>query len=359
MLLIKYIALILSTMLGLLLAIGCISPFVSPEAFWIPSVLALFFPYLYIANFLFALYWLMSSSKKWSLLVIIPLLIGSIHLQAYIGFRKLTEIKRPSELLVMSYNIQEFQILQGQNKNKLDAIYKQITSHLTQYGSPDIICVQDFTDGNKKFFSEYLNMKYSNIYQGQRNKTAIFSKLPIKNSGEIRFEDSYTSCVWADILVGKDTIRIYNVHLESNQISGETEEIFAEYIDEKSRLNKFRNMLRKYKRSAMQRSQQARKIAQHLENAPYPTIFCGDLNDIPLSHAYALISKNKTDTFKSNGKGTGSTYAGSLPWLRIDYILCSVEFDILSHDVLNDQAFSDHYAIISRIDLKQHFMVED
>ena len=47
---------------------------------------------------------------------------------------------------------------------------------------------------------------------------AIYSKYPLINTHTFNFKDSYNNTIAADIIKGKDTIRIYNLHLQSFSI---------------------------------------------------------------------------------------------------------------------------------------------
>lgn len=82
--------------------------------------------------------------------------------------------------------------------------------------------------------------------------------------------------------------------------------------------------------------------------SPYPVIFCGDINDTPVSYCYRQISNCLTDAFLESSNGVGNTYIGKIPSNRIDYIfhsknLQSTEF--LTHDI----EFSDHKPISTYI----------
>ena len=73
----------------------------------------------------------------------------------------------------------------------------------------------------------------------------------------------------------------------------------------------------------------------------------GDFNDTPQSYVYSTILGNDLhDSFVVHGTGIGTTYAGSIPGLRIDYILSSNNIDITYHEVPKLQ-YSDHYPVVA------------
>jgi endonuclease/exonuclease/phosphatase family metal-dependent hydrolase len=88
---------------------------------------------------------------------------------------------------------------------------------------------QDFTIENKnalKFLSKggELNYTYHPLRGEPKQRSygmAIFSKYPIVNEGVVFDEKNNNGAIFADIEVGKDTLRIYNVHLASMSIEAE------------------------------------------------------------------------------------------------------------------------------------------
>jgi endonuclease/exonuclease/phosphatase (EEP) superfamily protein YafD len=346
----RYVLLSANTALAVVFVLACVAPLVHPSTNWIPGILSLFFPYLFLLLSVFLVFWLLSSSRSWALLSLFALLFAAPHIPAYYGISSGPGLKLDEEALVMSFNIQEFQLVRGQTRQKTSTVFKEIASYIQKYGTPDLLCVQDYTKENEAFFSDFLKYKQRHVFGKHRVKTAIFSKTPIIKKGEIDFENSFSSCVWVDLKFGTDTIRVYSVHLESNQISKDTEEMLSqEEVSEEALRKKIRTMLRKYKRSAAARVDQASQITEHVKESPYPVVLCGDLNDIPLSMTYRKMKGRLNDSFRKKGRGFGATYAGGIPGLRIDYIFASESLDFLESNILSDQAFSDHYAVMARI----------
>ena len=77
-------------------------------------------------------------------------------------------------------------------------------------------------------------------------------------------------------------------------------------------------------------------------------IICGDFNDTPLSYIYRTFAHQRKDSFCEQGIGFGTTYAGNIPALRIDYILTDPIFQIETHEVYRFKV-SDHYGVGSAI----------
>ncbi len=87
-------------------------------------------------------------------------------------------------------------------------------SDFIQKENPDVVAFQEF----KRDKDVDLNYpyKYEKLNGGKRaNGLAILSKFRIVNQGSLDFENSYNNAIFIDVVRNHDTIRIYNVHLES------------------------------------------------------------------------------------------------------------------------------------------------
>jgi len=237
--------------------------------------------------------------------------------------------------------------------------------------SADIICFQEFfNDVTNKFTTldtliKFQKAKYYNTeYTSDTNSTnkfgiATFSKYPIIHSGKILFPPvTYNGCIFSDIIIDKDTVRIYNVHFESIKLSKEDYNL-AEDI---SNINKPRGskvelkqksvqLLKRLKNAFIKRAPEARLVANSIEKCKYPIILCGDFNDTPTSYVYHLISSYLTDSFIESGSGFGQSYIGLLPTFRIDYIFHSNEFKSTELQTVHVE-ISDHYPIICYLNKK-------
>ena len=96
-------------------------------------------------------------------------------------------------------------------------------------------------------------------------------------------------------------------------------------------------------------NRQVTKITNLIKASEYPVILCGDFNDPPSSFTYREISNLLNDAFLEKGNGFGFTYAGGLPFLRIDYFMVSEELCISSFQRINN-THSDHYPIGVEVD---------
>ena len=113
----------------------------------------------------------------------------------------------------MSYNVKSFDLFHNTKEsnpsiNGFDYI---------ETIAPDVLLVQEYYQSSKiKLDFPYQYIKKQNI--GGRFGMAIYSKFKIINSGSLDLKKTGNNIIFVDILKEKDTIRIYNLHLESLKI---------------------------------------------------------------------------------------------------------------------------------------------
>ena len=170
---------------------------------------------------------------------------------------------------------------------------------------------------------------------------AIFSKYEIINSGSLDLENSANNIIFADIIKVKDTIRVYNIHLESLKMNT-AKENFGEKNSDK--------LLQRMKASFKKQAKQVELFLEHEKKWNGKKILCGDFNNTAFSWVYRQLSENKQDAFKIAGKGLGKTFNYLYP-LRIDFILVDLNFEVNNFKTF-EVPYSDHFPILARIKLK-------
>jgi endonuclease/exonuclease/phosphatase family metal-dependent hydrolase len=213
--------------------------------------------------------------------------------------------------------------------------------------TPDVLCVQEFSNQNNVDFRVYKH-KYVFI-EGKNTKLgqAIFSKYPIVNQGVISFPNSTNNAIYADIKRGKDTIRVYSIHLQSIKITPDVHEI-DENIQGVSQ-DKSKRMLRRMSSSFTSQQKQAEIIKKHKADCSYPLIICGDLNNSPFSFVYRSVKGDLNDAFEESGSGFGSTYNFKYFPARIDYIFTDKKFEVKQFSSFPNFKNSDHFPIVARL----------
>lgn len=347
--------------LALLLAI--VAKYISPDLFWLPSFFGLAFPFLFLLNLIFSVYWLLQL-KYVALFGLGALLLGLPTASRYLQWQLLDRKPEAKLFRVTSYNSMLFDLY---NWKKNHESRHKILSELNDI-SPDILCVQEFyTSEDRNDFNNldtvkrllntpYVHYEYTaTLRQNDHWGMATFSRFPIVNQGKIVFPTkSNNLCIFSDIVINKDTIRIYNVHLQSISFSREDEKFRDEVISEADAQNevaKSKNILRRLKRAFIKRSRQAEMIALHMSTCPYKIILCGDFNDTAASYVYEKLTRDLEDAFMVKGSGLGRTYAGDWPQFRIDYILFGKGIHCAEYK-RHDETFTDHHPVSASFEKK-------
>lgn len=260
------------------------------------------------------------------------------------------------QLKVLNYNVRVFNVYDHLADEDFSSS-KAILQFLKE--SPaDVICLQEFySDPKDKLFNTYkaLNKIYPYRVKGDMMQNAIgadfgvvlFSKLTIISSGKVTLPTPRggNQIIYADVLFQGDTIRIYNVHLQSMSIN---DEALAEHSGDSPKFqSELKTALKQFKRGAMYRSKQVDVLCQHIQSTSYPVIVTGDINDIPLSYTYEQLSDILTNGFESKGKGLGITYNGPIPFLRIDHQFYSESLKIEYFNTLKSVRYTDHFPVLA------------
>ncbi len=351
----------LNIVAAILLLLSYLSVFVSPQHFWPLAIFGLLYPYLFIINVLFVFFWAFVLRKKFLLSLIVVLLGGAFlfrNIQFPLPFAKNDKAKEAPSFKVMSFNVRLFNLYKW---IKLDNAGAEISKYV-KAESPDIICFQEFytkergslTEANlfrKLSPAKYKHIRYTLRKPGVSNfGIATFSRFPIINTGEIKFSNTFNQCIYTDIKVGKDTIRLYNLHLQSYRLRKENYEFLdsLKFAYNAKQVKGLKNFTYRVKTAYIKRSMQADTVAAHILASPYPVIVCGDLNDSPVSYTYQKISSGLKDAFIESGTGIGSTYLSRFPSFRIDYILHSPKLQAFDYTIPKI-GLSDHYPVVCKI----------
>ncbi|MCW1147437.1 endonuclease/exonuclease/phosphatase family protein [Flavobacterium lacisediminis] len=326
--------------LAILTFLAYLLPFLAPKAFPFLSVLTLIMPLFLILNFFFFVYWLLQL-KRQMLLSGILLLLGITFINRFYKFSETNLPKEDTDFKVMSYNVRLFNIYEWLPK---DDVAEQI-SKLINEKSPDILCLQDFTTNDNVDFSRYpysyVKLNGENLKYGQ----AIYSNYKIINKGEIEFPDSFNNAIFADVLKGKDTVRVYSIHLQSVKISAD--------INEKIDEAKSKFILKRLSLAFGKQQQQSEIISEHFENCSYPKIICSDLNNSAFSYVYRTIKGDMKDAFEEAGTGFGKSYNFKYYPARIDFILVDDAIQVKQFKSIDTFFQSDHFPQITRLNLEK------
>ena len=321
--------------------VAIICQYISPERSGILSVVALGAPVIYLLNIVLMFYWIVRWKWWRATTMIVVVVVGLFYVSRYYKF----EFDRDYGT---SYVERRYTKLMTYN------VYEGMAEGLAQYISkhnPDILCLQEMNIGtdNWNALAEVYNTTYAPKTGTGGNQ--ILSKFKIIRNGNIA-DLSRINAVWADLKIKDDTVRVVSLHLQSTAIRPEDTQFIEkhEYLRD-SNDGKFRSIVTRLVENNRKRAVQAEVIADFLKQSPYKTIVCGDFNDVPLSYTYNCIAQGFDDTFSKMADGIAYTYNIRYHLLRIDNILVSPQINVVSYEVDNEVAYSDHYPVISRVKL--------
>ena len=323
-----------NSILAILLLLSYLLPYISPETVPIFTIISLAVPVLLALNIFFIIYWIIKL-KKYFTMSLISIILGIGYISNIYKFSE-KKIFLNDDLKVMSYNVRLFNHYKWSTDS---TIVKKISSFIAEK-EPDVLSIQEYYD------AESLQLKYP--YQFIKTKSnfnkfglAIFSKFKIINSGSLDLKESANNIIYTDILKDKDTIRVYNIHLESLKMNTSQENFGTKNSDK---------LLEQMEASFQKQAKQVELFLQHEKKWDGKKILCGDFNNTAFSWVYRELSNEKQDAFKEAGKGLGKTFNYWYP-LRIDFILTDANFDINNFKTF-DIPYSDHYPILARLNLK-------
>jgi len=342
------------------LLISYLAPYVSPENFYFIAFFGLAYPALVLINFIFVIYWAFQLRKRafYSLIII---LAGWVNIHHYVQFTlNDNPDKSKKRIKILQYNVKVFDLYNWSHnletrKKMFDLIKDQ---------SPDILCLQEFFSRDSSKFdnfdtlvhlqkAKYVHVEYtSSARLHQHFGIATFSSYPILSRGKIDFGyKSNNVCIYTDIKIGNDTVRIYNMHLQSIAFAPNDYKYIEDLQNdvENEDIERSKNILRRLKLAFIKRAKQAELISASISTCHFPIILCGDFNDTPASYTYHTISQNLNDAFVESGNGLGRSYVGKFPSFRIDYILHSDKFKAHNFKTIREE-LSDHFPVVTYLE---------
>ncbi|WP_159024120.1 endonuclease/exonuclease/phosphatase family protein [Formosa sp. L2A11] len=328
----------INSMLATLLLLSYILPFFPPKHFAFLSVLSIVVPVLILVNVLFALYWLLKL-KRQMLLSFIILVIGYFYMGTLYKFSGTTEDTNADNISIMSYNVRLFNIYNWiPNKDIGFEISKFVKAE-----HPDILSIQEFHPNNKSIDFSFFKYKYIQL-AGEKKQfgQAIFSQYPIINKGSVTFPNTPNNAIFADVVKGEDTVRIYNIHLQSLRINTKVEALKKQDSE---------RLVKSIGHSFAMQQAQTELFLEHKKTCKYKMIITGDLNNTAYSYVYRMIRGDLNDTFKEAGNGFGKTFNFKFFPVRIDFIFTDEAIKIKGFKTFNSDVYSDHYPIMVKLSL--------
>jgi endonuclease/exonuclease/phosphatase family metal-dependent hydrolase len=337
-------------LLALFTLLAFAAPAINPGSFWPAAFLGIGIPWLLALHFLFGLGWIvLRRYYVWvSLLCIVT---GWGHVTRIVNLSGPEEaLPEQTALSVMTFNIHGLRDVADNSNVKLETLTQLVAAR-----DCDLLCLQEFPQSANRLenlaalLRARTRLQYR--YSDRNGNFALFSAFPITDAETQYFPNRANGYQRADLRIGERTVRVFNVHLQTNAVTGIAERVASEgNFKEKQTWLDIRGMMGRFKRSARQRALQAEEIAGLVAQSPHPVLLCGDFNDTPHSYTYRALARPMQDAFQAKGRGFGITYTGRIPALRIDYLLAGKEFQVLEYQI-EKKGFSDHRAVWGRVGL--------
>lgn len=342
-----------ATVVGLSgMGLAALSMYISPSTTVIPAFFGLSYPF-WLAVALFGLVY-SAVRKRWKLfgLTAACLVLSFKMIEATFGLGQSDCAALDTadwQVSVMSYNVRLFDLY---NWTTGDNTREEIYTFL-EANPVDVLCFQEFfhtvkpgaADPRKELAERLGYRHYHDKYTHEMHDVQYFglltySRYPIVGRGEVAFaSDPNNFCIYSDIVVGGDTLRVYNAHLAS--IRFKTEDYRA--LDRGPDQQETKRLVSRIAGGYQRRASQIEAVVESIAASPHPAVVCVDLNDTPISYAHARLEDHLNDSFRGNHFGFGGTHIGLFPFLRIDHILHSDALKPVCFKLHSEVELSDHH----------------
>lgn len=346
-----------SAVIGLLLLLSIFSSSFNPAETGVMAIFGLFFP-LFFSLAILSLLALILLRSKLAFFQLVILLIALPLLRKYVGY---SNSSIESNFSIITYNVHGFRSF-AKMTTKLESP-EQIMSFINERNS-DVASIQEFRswsgkiDEDLKLFASKSGYDYYHFAgywkKGgiQSDGFVILSKYPIIHKGSIPSVTGRNIGIFADIQIDSSSIlRVSNIHLVSFSLQKGEIDMFSEAATlemDKLKLHG-KSVIGKLLSSFKIRAIELADLQKFLRKTEIPHLITGDFNDTPASYTYRILKESGlNDVHLKSGSFLGATYAGDLPWLRIDYIFYSTGFHPVKSEVFKIP-YSDHYPVAANL----------
>lgn len=320
--------------------------FIPPDFLWVAGFITYSIPFVLIFNFLLFILDL----KNFKVTLLIPLAMLATG-WGFINDSFQYPVKRDNgPVKVLTYNVRIFNFY---NRERWIEKSPVIMADWIRNTGSDIICLQESyslsspgnlnTLGiiNKHHEYRVFNAPVITQKNGAQIGSVIFSRYPILGTGRIKFaNNTWNQAIYADVLVNGDTLRVYNLHLQSYHIDEKL--IMDNEGDLQEEVTGISGLL---KTGFIRRAVQIRAVKKHIRECRHRVLVCGDLNDLPYSYTYYQLKRILRNSYSTAGRGFGFTFNGRLSFLRIDNQFYGK--GIKAYSLISDRnvRYSDHFPV--------------
>lgn len=338
---------------------GFLAYYVRPEVFWWIELIAVVLPY--VAGLLVLATVGLIIGRQWLLAGLHGVLILMMLFRTDVLDRTFEDVEeREDDLAVLTFNVPRWWGYEMPEKTAEMAAFIDSVN-------PDVIGLQEapieyHQEDPAVRAAPYVSVLFDSLgfsTIGPPATSATWTPQPVLSRHQLvqqtdfrlkqEASDSLTTSVTRTQLrwKGRD-FALYNVHLRT---FGEKKP----WKEERLPFTEIENLipyLKRYREAYRTRAWEVEQILKMVEHETMPVILCGDLNSTPYNWVHARLTSKLRDAFREKGRGWGMTYHTRFPVVRIDYVLVSEEWEVVSADVL-DAYLSDHLPVLVRLRWKE------
>lgn len=252
------------------------------------------------------------------------------------------------------------------NTGRMDYTHKPPQNEVLQFiltQNADIVCLQEvdvykdahfltLPDVKQALQTQYPYSYLDFVVYDKRHQygTMVWSKYPLINKQSIHYQTRGNISNRCDVVIGHDTIRLINNHLESYYFTNDDLADVEKKRNYEGLLSSLKRLKAKWQRAVPLRNEQARTVRNEIESSPYPVIVVGDFNALEWSYAYWHISQGLHDAWRElHPWRWGATCEHRGIGVRIDYILSSESILPCSCSIKQTTG-SDHKPVVATLE---------
>lgn len=212
---------------------------------------------------------------------------------------------------------------------------------------PDIVFLAEDFDGVRKELDSLMRMHYPyTTILDDKQGHYFYSVHPIDTTYRVKVSKDHLSRIYPAVFdVFGSKVKVYGVHLESNNYTESHEYFSPDSIEDASQINDY---LGNITRASDIRCVEADSLIAGYGCAAYPTLIVGDFNDVCGSPVMRkLESVGLKDAWWKCGIGYGATIYYPMPY-RIDHVMYDEGLELLNVKKISANGLSDHDALVAR-----------
>ncbi|MDR0988650.1 MAG: endonuclease/exonuclease/phosphatase family protein [Prevotellaceae bacterium] len=355
----RAIPVLLTWVLGLITVAASFAGRYDPATSFYMPALGLLIPVLLLMNLLVLVCWLFGRRRRWAVVSLVAILcnwnfvaaVFQINFTDGIPATHATSTTPDGYLKVATYNVQGF----GSEITGYSA--KKLAAYLRDQGT-DILCFQEFAanqyypmDSLRRVFAHWEYALLSGDSLKGTLPIALFSRYPLTGARFIRYDGSVNCSLQCDVVLGTDTLRLLNNHLQTTAFNQNKRRWAREMATDDTRreARAVQSAIGTLHDNFLKRARQTRELCRLVEESRYPVVLCGDLNSLPDSYTYRQLHALLEDGFRTAGQGYMYTYRYFKRLMRIDYIFHSASLEGCRYYSPNMELCSDHNPVLMEL----------